>query len=97
MSVTSKPYRPDPEKGCCEFHVFGSGACTCSAAASMERFRRSLPGIPEAVMDNPFSGPSNAIARDGIEDWRWRNVVRVMDDGIRAAAPLWRRLHGSGI
>jgi hypothetical protein len=86
MSVTSKPYRPDPEKGCCEFHVFGSGTCTCSAAASMERFRRSLYGIPEAVMDNPFAGPSNAIARDGI-----------MDDGIKAGSPQWRRLHGSRI
>jgi hypothetical protein len=94
MSISSKPYRPDPEKGCCEFHVFGSGACTCSASNG---FIRGLNGIPESVMDNPFSGPSNAISRDGIEDWRWRNVVRVMDDGIRAAAPLWRRLHGSGI
>ena len=30
MSVTSKPYRPDPEKGCCERHVFGRGECTCA-------------------------------------------------------------------
>ena len=30
MSTVSKPYRPDPEKGCCEFHVFGTGECTCA-------------------------------------------------------------------